>query len=362
MKIKETYLQETKSYADHTPPAKEGILDCSLGVNPYGPPAAALEAVRAFDLGRLGDYPHTMAAHEAIIRYWNSEAALTAENILLTDGSMNAIYLINELFAVPGAEIVGFIPSFTNTIVHAELQGIRYHGICYGEGDPREDMDALIAAIGEKTAMVYVDNPNNPTGRFWNKEELRRLLLAAKERGAYVFIDEAYADFIPKQESVLSELAEFDHLIVARTLSKGFGLAALRAGYIIAAPQVIRCLTKGTHPYCMNEIAREAAAAALGAGQHGLQHIEDFARIKRELRAVSGKTVVMLPTDDRVPICTLKHTGGEDLQKLLYEYGVLTVSGAEFDALGAEYVRLRIPTAEEADRVIAAVSAAEQRR
>lgn len=355
MKIRSVYLKETKSYADHTPEATASILDCSLGVNPYGPPPQALEAIRAFDLGRLGDYPHTHAAHDAIIRYWREFTELSRNNILLSDGSVSALYLINALFANPGAEVLGFMPSFTDMIVNVGMQGMHYTGVAPADADYRENVDALLDAMRADTALVYIDNPNNPTGQLLLKRDLLRVLERAKELGVYVLIDEAYGDFVDQSDSALCYQSRFDNLIVLRTFSKGFGLAGLRAGYVVTTPELTGYMGKTSNPYTMNELTREAAAAAMSAAGYTSSHGADFARIKQALRENTGHALRLLVTDDRVPICALKHREAADLQALLYNEGILTVSGAEFDCMDESCVRLRVPAAGQAERLIRAV-------
>ena len=355
MKIRPVYQAKTKSYADHTPQPTADTLDCSLGVNPYGPPSQALEAVRAFDLAHLGDYPHSWAAHDAIIGYWADQTKLTRENILLVDGSVSALYLINPLFALPRAKVVGFAPTFTDMVVNVEMQGMTYVPVVPTREDFAEDVDALLAAMDEETSLVYIDNPNNPTGQLLPKADLIRVLDKAKELQAAVLIDEAYGDFVSKEESILSEREKYDNLLVLRTFSKGFGLAGLRAGYIITDPLLISYMSKTTNPYCMNELTRYAAAAAMTAEGYPSAHGPDFAKIKEELRAVTGNKLTLLATDGRVPICSLRHKEDVDLQALLFEEGVLTVSGAEFDAMDARCVRLRVPKGSLAGKLIEAV-------
>ena len=354
-KIREVYLQERKSYAGHTPEAGEGVLDCSLGVNPYGPPPQALEAIRRFDLRRLGDYPHTHAAHDAIVRYWSGQTKLSREDILLADGSVSALYLICALFAKPGAEVAGFLPSFTDMSVSVEMHGMRYVGVLPGDDTYREDVDALLAVLGPRTALVYIDCPNNPTGQVLPKAELVRVLERAGELGAYVLIDEAYGDFLPREESILTERERFPHLLVLRTFSKGFGLAGLRAGYAIAPPELVRYMGKTSNPYVMNELTREAAAAAMEDASWPQAHSGDFARAKDALRHATGHALTLLHTDGRVPICALRHREDVDLQSLLYQKGVLAVSGAEFDGMDGRSVRLRIPRDGDLERLASAV-------
>lgn len=362
MKIREVYEKERKSYANHTPEAAADILDCSLGVNPYGPPAQALDAVRRFDLARLGDYPHTHAAHDAIIRYWAEQAELKRENVLLVDGSVSALYLVNQLFAKPGAKVVGFYPSFTDMIVNVEMNVMRYVGIPPADESFREDVDGLLRAMDRDTALVYIDNPNNPTGQLLPREALLEVLERAKALDACVLIDEAYGDFAGREASVLPELGKYENLLVLRTFSKGFGLAGLRAGCMIASEKLIGYMGKTSNPYTMNELTREAVAAALEVRDHPEANSAYFREAKGKLRDSVGGKLALLCTDDRVPICSLRHQEDVDLQAELFRAGVLTVSGEEFDCMGRRFVRLRIPREEDVQRLLAAVRQVDEGR
>ena len=127
----------------------------------------------------------------------------------------------------------------------------------------------------------------------------------------------------------------------------------------MASPQVTACLARISNPYMMNAVSRTAAAAALTARGHGTRHAAEFAAAKAALRQAGGSVIRMLETNDAVPICTLCHRDPSvDLQQLLYDQGVLTVSGADFEGLGANTVRVRVPEQQSVSRLIDAVAAA----
>ena len=109
MKIRNELLSQVRSYAGHTPHAAEDTLDCSLGVNPYGFPPVVKEAFAAFDPERFYHYPHSYAPQKAIVDDWADYAFIEPENIVLTDGSVSALYLLCNILAKKGAEVVGFI-------------------------------------------------------------------------------------------------------------------------------------------------------------------------------------------------------------------------------------------------------------
>lgn len=350
---------EHKSYADNTPQVTGSTLDCSLGVNPYGFPPEVLQVKDAYDWAHLMDYPHAHVLHDALCAYW---PGVSADQITLANGSVCGLYYLCNIFSgTPRSKVVGFIPTFTDMIESVKTFGMHYVGVPVRlkEGG-RANADDLIAAIDGDTALVYIDRPNNPTGQTLPLEDMRRILEAARAQGAYVLADEAYGDFIPKEEASLALWGEYDNLIVAKTFSKGFGLANLRGGYVIAPKELTGYMAKTLNPYVLSDLERGLCAEALQHPQHPVAHGADFAAAKMGLRAVIGQRVKMLETDDRVPICTLALQKPGDLQTLLMEQDILTVSGAEFDALDPRFVRLRIPLKEQVSRLIDAVAKVEQ--
>lgn len=355
--FREQLLNEKKSYADATPAAGADVLDCSLGVNPYGCPPAAGKALAAFDPAGLSAYPHSRVLHRAIVAAWSPYGPVEEREVALCNGSMGALYAVNNLFSQSvRTQVAGFIPSFTDMVESVFSFGMTYRGVPLrlqrGGAAAVED---LMAVIGPDTALVYIDRPHNPTGQTMPLSDVARLLAAAREAGCYVLADEAYGDFIPRAESAITLRGEFDNLIVARTFSKGYGLANLRGGYLLAPADVTAMLARCANPYILGDLNREVFAAALADELFPASHGADFAAAKAELSAVTGRRVVMLETDGRVPVCTLGLTGPGDLQRLLLEQGVLAVSGREFELLDERYVRLRLPVSAEVPRLLAAI-------
>ena len=357
--FRQRFTVERKSYADNTPVITGNTLDCSLGVNPYGFPQEVLQVKDRYDWAHLLDYPHSHVLHDALCAYW---PGVNAQQITLANGSICGLYYLCNIFAgASRTKVVGFIPTFTDMIESVKTFGMSYQGVPVRlEDNGKAYADDLIAAIDEETALVYIDRPNNPTGQTMPLTELRRIIEAARAKGAYVLSDEAYGDFIPKEEAALALWGEYDNLIVAKTFSKGFGLANLRCGYVVAPEELTRYMAKTLNPYVLSDLDRAICAEALQYPQHPVAHGADFAAAKTGLRAVTGQRVTMLETDDRVPICTLALQEEGDLQALLMEQDVLTVSGTEFDALGKRFVRLRIPLNQQVNRLIDAVAQVEQ--
>lgn len=357
MKIRNELLSQVRSYAGHTPHAAADTLDCSLGVNPYGFPPVVREAFAAFDPERFYHYPHSDAPRSAIVAYWANYAFIEPENIVLTDGSVSALYLLCNILAKKGAEVVGFLPTFTDMVEYSRMMAMRYVGIpARREEGWRMEVSDLVDAISADTSLVYIDRPNNPTGQTLSLADISRVLDKCEELGVYAIVDEAYGDFLPREESAVTLGPKYKNIIIVRTFSKGFGLAGLRAGYIITGQELIRYISKVSNPYMMSELSRELAAAALSDRSYADSHGADFAAMKQALRDVCGGALSMAVTDDRVPICLLQHRDPRaDLQELLMAQGVLTCSGGEFEPLDRSSVRLRVPRAEEMEKLLQAV-------
>ena len=355
-KVRSELKVDVRSYADNTPHADENTLDCSLGINPYGYPDSVIDVIKNFDIDRLYQYPHGDEARQAVVDYWAGHAFIEPGNVVMTDGSVTALTLLINVFARKDAELVCFLPTFTDVVEYARMMGMKVSGVAtHIEDNYAEKVDELIAAITRDTSLVYIDNPNNPTGQTLSLDDLRKVCERCEELGVYCLIDEAYADFIPIEESAVNLGPEFRCMISVRTFSKGFGLAGARAGYIITNKELVEFISKISNPYMMNEFSRALTRAVLTNPTQPEAHGADFSIIKGALRDACGDKIIMAATDDRVPICLLRHTDETiDLQAYLMKENVLTCSGREFEPLGSNCVRLRVPVLADAAKLIQA--------
>ncbi len=351
---------EVKSYAANTPVCEGELLDCSLGVNPYGYPEVVTQVLKSFEF-HLHDYPHSKVHFGALKKYWQDLVPVSEDEMFFVNGSVCGLYCINNIFSQANrSEVVGFLPSFTDMLESVRNFGMHYKGVpARMEEGGVLCADDLIAAISEDTALVYIDRPNNPTGQTMSLEDVAAVAQAALDNGSYILVDEAYGDFIYREESAVTLKEKFSNLLVMKTFSKGFGLANLRGGYVIAQKEITAMLVRTSNPYVFSDLYREIFTAAMSCPEHTTAHAGEFAAVKKAIAENIGTRVKMLCTDGRVPICTLALQEQGDLQALLLKHGVLAVSGREFDLLDERYVRLRVPTAEYTDKLISAVSAVE---
>jgi histidinol-phosphate aminotransferase len=368
---KQLLLNEKISYAADTIELPEGGIDCSEGCNPYGFPPECAEVVKNFDVSRLGPYPHSQALYNAISEYWKDQCFVERDNIMITDGSIGALYVINNMFDTHDSVVLGISPQFTDYYMHAEMIGIDYapyqlkkeHNYKFDRYEFMEmhyiaNTYAGAALPGKTYNFIYVDNPNNPTGQCIAIEDIEKIIKGALKKDITVIIDEAYGDFMPKENSAVQLCEKYPNLVVVRTMSKGFGLAGIRAGYIIACKELIHCMNKMVNPYMVGELSREVAAEALKHDEFIRGCKSDFRGMKKKIRRALGCTdkfpagnrgrLHLAETLDSNSLMLLYHDDPSiNLKEEFFKRGVLVVDGYDFRGLDSSAARIRLPKAED---------------
>lgn len=247
-------------------------LRLHLNENTGGCSAKVVEAVRAFDGPSLATYPDFKDAVLETAAFLDVDP----DRIVLTNGLDEGILLASiaylgartpdalvqlgaPLTTLTGAaEIVVAQPAFEPYLLGAQALGARIVSVPPGE-DFSFPLDGMLRAIGPNTRIVYVNNPNNPSGQPIPKESIRRI---AREAGhAVVFVDEAYHDFLG--ENFLEEAAEYPNVLVGRTFSKAYGLAGMRVGVMVASPELLAPIRKCMPLFNLNVVAVAALRAAI---------------------------------------------------------------------------------------------------
>lgn len=174
------------------------------------------------------------------------------EQILATNGSDMAIRYLFEVFGEPGKDVVAVSPSFEMYRVNCHILGLRYVPVDYDD-DFSINVDNLVNSITEKTRIVVLENPNNPIGDSFSEGDAERVIRKAEEMNALVIIDEAYHYFWPN--TLLDLVDRHSNVVLLRTFSKFFSLAALRLGIIIASSEIIHFLTNAKLSFDVNSLA-----------------------------------------------------------------------------------------------------------
>ena len=228
--------------------------------NPYPPPAAVVEAVAAAcrDGNIYSDHRAT-AVREALA----DRLGLAVEHVTVGAGSVALLYQLATAFVDPGDEVVTPWISFEAYPISVQTMGGNVVRVPL-TADHAFDLDAVAAAVTERTKLVLLATPNNPTSTAVPTAAVARLAESIPS-DVLVLVDEAYREFAdPALGDPVAELMpRFDNVAVARTFSKAYGLASLRVGYVMAHPEVVTTIDKCLIPFNVNGLAQAAALAAL---------------------------------------------------------------------------------------------------
>jgi len=235
----------------------ESILDFSVSANPFGPAPAVRSAAAVAPIDR---YPDSACIE---LRGTIARAlGLAPENLFIGSGSMEIIRLLALAYISPGDRVLIPEPTFGEYEVAAKIMGARIIRCRAGEGTGfRFEVNDLLARIQEHhPRIVFLSNPNNPTGQYWRRDEVESILRA--DADALLALDEAYIAFTEDRWNAI-DLLSYRNLLIIRSLTKDHALAGLRIGYAVGSPELIETLRKVSPPWNVNAPAQYAAAAAI---------------------------------------------------------------------------------------------------
>lgn len=227
--------------------------------NPFGPSKAVRKKItEAFDIACR--YPSMV--FKPLLEQIAEKEGVSTKHIVVTGGSTEGLKAAGLTYGLHGGEIVAAEPTFQSLMTYAENFGAHIHRVPVDE-QMGHDLDEMERRISSKTGLVFICNPNNPTGTLLDKNKLKDFCQSVSKK-TMVFSDEAYYDFItdPDYPSMVSLVKENMNVIVSKTFSKVYGLAGIRIGYLIARPDIAARLRKNIMAMT-NILAIEAAKEAL---------------------------------------------------------------------------------------------------
>jgi histidinol-phosphate aminotransferase len=300
-----------------------GSIKLASNENPAGPSPRAVSAIKSFlaDSAELCRYPDGSSHYlkQALSEKLSGRGlTLDTSNFIIGNGSNELLDIAARTYAGPGDEAVMATPSF---VVYS--MAVRSVGGIAREvalKDYRHNLSAMADAITPKTKIVFIANPNNPTGTSNRKDEFDAFMKRVPD-GVLVVLDEAYFEYARDPEypdTLRSYFSEGRDILVLRTFSKVYGLAALRIGYGIAKSEIIGDMNRIREPFNNNSLAQEAALAALGDEEHLGRSIavneEGKKYLYRELTALGIKYV---PTEANFIYIVLESEAGTLFDSLL---------------------------------------------
>ncbi|MBW2995301.1 histidinol-phosphate transaminase [Candidatus Woesearchaeota archaeon] len=266
-------MKEYKPPLDGRTRGKYILLDFNERTTPNKPVQRALR--KFLKKGKLQCYPEYFDLNKKLARY----AGTNTENVMMTNASSEAIDLTIRTFLEKGDEAVIIVPTFTMFEQFLQAQGTKIKRINYDE-----NMDfpfrSLSEKVSKKTKLIIIANPNSPTGTTISKKRIEKILKENKE--TLILLDEAYSDF--SGISCANLVDKYQNLIIVRTFAKAFGLAGLRAGYIISKKENIKQILKIKSPYSVNIFAAAAISCAL----------DEVANVKKYSKQIMKKSKPLL--------------------------------------------------------------------
>jgi histidinol-phosphate aminotransferase len=326
------------------------VVKLASNEGPFGPFPAAQEAMQAAapDLNRYPD-GGSFRLHAALA----ARHGVSFDEVCVGAGADGCIDLLSQAFLDPGNEVVCGWPSFPSYVIYARKQGAEVRLIPLD--DYRYDLGALLEAVTPQTKLVYICEPNNPTGTMNTADELDAYFARVPDHVLTV-VDQAYFEYIdrPDYPDAVERYAKAGaRVVVLRTFSKIYGLAGLRVGYAVAAAEVCRTLAKVRRPFDIATPAQVAAVASIDAvdelARRRSANADGLARLEEVLRS---KGMEPVPS---VGNFLYAETGGDavELYELLLHEGVVVRPLAGFGAPAA--VRITVGLPDEIDFLAAAL-------
>ncbi len=265
------------------PAASEGpSYKLSSNENPYPPLPSVLEVLALADQ-EINRYPDMFAT--GLVRRLAERHGLAPEQVVCGTGSVGVLGQVVQATCETGDEVVFAWRSFEAYPIVVGVSGADAVRVPL-TADARHDLPAMAAAVTDRTRLVLVCSPNNPTGPAVREHEMRTLLSAVPS-DVLVVLDEAYTEFVRDADAVAGPtlLAEHANLVVLRTFSKAYGLASLRVGYALAHPVVADALRATAVPFGVSGPAQAAALASLDAEHELLDRVDRLVEERTRLRA-----------------------------------------------------------------------------
>lgn len=335
--------------------AERDIVKLASNENPRGPSPKVRDAIAAAIAG-VTRYPdgNGYALKQALA----ARFGVGLEQIVLGNGSNDVLELATQAFLRPGDHAVYAQHAFAVYPLATQARGAR--GIEVAARDLGHDLAAMRAALTRETRIVFVANPNNPTGTWLRPAEVEAFV-AALPRDVLVILDEAYHEYLQpaQQADSAAWIARYPNLIVSRTFSKAHGLAGLRVGYGIADAAVADMLNRVRQPFNVNSVAQAAALAALADGEY----VAESARLNRDghtqlMRGLAAIGVAYVPSHGNFLLVRVADggAGAAPTYEALLRAGVIVRPVANYGL--PDHLRVTVGLPEENARFLTALAAA----
>ena len=322
------------------------VIDFSVPINPMGTPEKALQSIQKH-LSLIKNYPDP--EHEWLIDTFSNYVGVKPNNIIVGSGSTELIYLFVEVFLSGEDDVVIPIPVFNEyNKATMKVGGKPLFLQCYPAANFHLDLEELEKAISKKTRIIFLCNPNSPTGNLYEKEDVLHIVRIAAEKNVLVFLDEDYVEFVDetKRYSMAEYVARYNNLFVLRSLTKFFGLAGLRIGFGIASPDIVNALKRAKMPWTVNSLAMFAAKDAVQDDDFIKRSRLLISRGKKQMQKMFQELPWLKVYPSETNFFLVEITKGSltstQLKERLEKKGLLIRDCSDFDGLNNSYFRVSV--------------------
>ncbi|HHW37365.1 MAG TPA: threonine-phosphate decarboxylase [Bacillales bacterium] len=331
---------------------QEQFLDFSANINPLGPPESAMNAIMD-NIHTIVHYPDPV--HRSLCTRLAEKLGILEEKLVIGNGAAECMALV--LLALQ-PKVVGIVyPSFSEYTTLSRTFGAKIEP-CFGpiENNFKPVMSDLYQLI-DKVNLVFIGQPNNPTGILYTKEELKSLAIHARNTNTYLVIDEAFIDFVSTQEkyTILDKLHHFPNVIIIRSMTKFYAIPGLRLGYSICSEEVALLLKRKQVTWSVNSLALIAGEACLQESEYEEKTIDfiesERAYLKEKFEKEFSFTVLPGTANFLLVRLPVPMTANE-LQSKMGQQGIMIRSCSMYPGLSEQDFRIAVRARKENNKFL----------
>ena len=321
------------------------MIDCSLGTNPFIDESFIQKHV-AKGSCELNKYLTSGYENlkEELIKYWKKylQPGVDVNNISFGAGTMGILRNISQFMINEGTYILGYSPQFPRFISEVELKkGIYEYYALEEKNNYKFIADDFISMINSKYSMIYIDNPNNPTGQIIDLADIEKIVQKSSKFDITVVIDECYGDYMSQENSAINLVKKYENLVVIKSASKFFGLPNHRIGYLFADESFIKVYNEITIPFPFSDLSANIFVSIL-KDQNNLLQTKTKVIETNKMIYQALKKEDFLYTSVETPIFTIRSDKYDDLTDTLMKKSVISENCCTFLNLSNKFTRIRI--------------------
>ena len=331
---------------------KIDVLDFSSNTSPAGMPSSVKSTIKK-RVDEMEHYPDADSLN--LVSSLKKYTGLSDSNIVVGNGAIEILYNFCTAFLSKKHVLIP-IPTFSEYESASKLADSKF--TFFKTMNLSEDIDSFILKI-PRNGCVFVCNPNNPTGTIISKTQLTKIILTAKKKSSFVFVDECFIELVPESnQSVINLVKKYDNLFILRSLTKSFGLAGIRIGYGVGSKTIIEILKKIKIPWSVNALAQEAGVIAIKNKSH---LTKSKSIIKKESNFLKNK-ITKIPGfecyDSSTNFILIKtKDDSTKIQKKLLKHKILIRDCKNFRGLNNHYIRIAVKTHKDNLKLVNAMEA-----